>query len=107
MSRTVEKGIHGEISFLLYQWTFSPLDIPSLGIEPATSTAFIIDANGKELANGIARTEDNWMTENFVDFSATLTFVKPTTTKGTLLLKKDNPSGLAENEKTLEVPIIF
>ena len=54
------------------------------------------------------------MTEDFVPFSATLEFTSPYPGKGqdfmkrgSLILKKDNPSGLPENDDALEIPIQF
>jgi len=43
-----------------------------------------------------------------VPFTATLTFTKPPyENSGTLILKKDNPSGLPQNDAALEIPIVF
>lgn len=67
----------------------------------------LIDANGKELGIAIARALSNWMTEDFVAFEASLEFQAPTTKKGTLILEKDNPSGLPENADELLVPVYF
>jgi len=47
------------------------------------------------------------MTQDFVTFTATITFKKPETKSGELVLKKDNPSGLVENEGELRIPIHF
>lgn len=68
----------------------------------------IVDANGAELGNGIATAQSDWMTEDFVPFAtATIEFSTPTTATGNLILKKDNPSGLPENDNQLIVPIKF
>lgn len=67
----------------------------------------IYDANGKELGWAIAQAQDEWMTEDFVPFRASLVFEKPTTATGLLILEKDNPSGLSENDDKLEVPVVF
>jgi len=67
----------------------------------------LLDENGQEIGTAIAQAKSDWMTENFVPFEATLTFQKPISTKGTLVLKKDNPSGLAEYDDQLIVPIYF
>ena len=47
------------------------------------------------------------MTENFVPFEGTLTFTAPTSGKGTLVLEKDNPSGLPEHADELRMPVKF
>lgn len=65
------------------------------------------DANGKVLAQIPAQATGDWMTEDFVPFKTTLTFAKPETTTGKLILKKDNPSGLPENEDQIEIPVSF
>lgn len=73
----------------------------------ATFPIELIDANGNTLGKGIMRTDEEWMTENFVKFSGELAFEKPKTKMGKLLLRNDNPSGLPENSKMLVIPINF
>lgn len=68
---------------------------------------YLYDANKNEVASGIAHAKGEWMTEDFVPFSATLTFSKLVTGSGTLVLAKDNPSGLAENDAKIEIPVRF
>ena len=63
----------------------------------------LFDGNGKELAITPAQTESDWMTTEFVPFSATLVFDAPQTATGTLVLEKDNPSGLPENDESEEM----
>ncbi len=66
--------------------------------------------DGLIIGQGIASAKDDWMTENFVEFNATIEFEKPDTQvsdRGNLILKKDNPSGLPENDDALEIPIFF
>jgi hypothetical protein len=65
------------------------------------------DANGTEIATGTAHADGDWMTDNYVPFTATLTFSKPATATGTLILQKDNPSGLPANDKSLSIPVTF
>ncbi len=66
------------------------------------------DASGKTIAQHYAEAQSDWMTENFVPFKSTLTFPKqPAGSKGTLILHKDNPSGLPENDRSLEIPVVF
>jgi spore germination protein GerM len=47
------------------------------------------------------------MVTSFVPFKATLSFTPSTTARGTLVLKKDNPSGLPENEDEFRIPVTF
>jgi hypothetical protein len=67
----------------------------------------LLDGNGVQLAVIPAQAQSDWMTENFVPFKATLEFTAPTTDTGTLVLEKDNPSGLPENADSLIVPVRF
>ncbi len=67
----------------------------------------LLDGNGNEIASGIASAQSDWMTENFVPFKLKLVFNKPTTATGTLVLIKDNPSGLPQNDAQVSFPIRF
>ena len=76
----------------------------------ASFPVFLVDWDGRIIAQGIATAKDEWMTEDFVPFEATLEFtVDPQvySNRGALILKKDNPSGLPEHDDALEVPILF
>jgi hypothetical protein len=89
----------------------SPLEIKGQAVGnwffEASFPVKIVDSNGKVLGQIPAQTSADWMTEQFISFSTTLTFETPTTEKGKLILEKDNPSGLSENEDSLIVPIKF
>jgi len=65
------------------------------------------DANGTVLVTAFGTATGEWMTEDFVPFTAELTFTQPTTPTGNLIIKNSNPSGLPENEKTLRIPVKF
>ncbi len=67
----------------------------------------LYDSNNNLLVTGIATAQGDWMTTNFVPFVVNLTFATPLTPTGTLILKKDNPSGLPENDDQLIVPVLF
>jgi hypothetical protein len=67
----------------------------------------LYDANGKLLASHYATAQGEWMTENFVPFTSTITFATPTTATGTLVLEKDNPSGLPEHDNSITIPVRF
>ena len=67
----------------------------------------LIDANGKELVVSFAKTSADWMTEDFVPFEAVLEFEQPETENGTLILEKDNPSGLLENADEIRISVLF
>jgi putative hemolysin len=70
----------------------------------------LTDWDGKIIAQGVAQAQGDWMTTDFVPFKATLTFVVDKnvySNRGSLILKKDNPSGLPANDDALEVPVMF
>ncbi len=70
----------------------------------------IVNWDGLIIGEGIARAQSDWMTEDFVPFVATVTFHIPPDTpyhRGAIILKKDNPSGLPQNDDALEVPVLF
>lgn len=65
------------------------------------------DESGNVLVQSIGTAQGEWMTEEFVPFTATLEFDPGTATAGVLILEKDNPSGLPENADSLEIPVQF
>ena len=67
----------------------------------------LLDADGTILAVAPAQAQGEWMTEEFVPFAVTLVFAMPATSTGTLVLEKDNPSGLPENAASVEIPVQF
>lgn len=74
----------------------------------------LVDWDGLIIAQGHIQAMDDWMTEDFVNFEGVLEFKKPEMAsktdfgkKGTLILKKDNPSGLPENDSYIEIPVSF
>lgn len=73
----------------------------------ASFPAKLMDANGKELISIPVRAKGEWMTTDYVPFETTMIFVKPETSTGTLILKKDNPSGLPENDDEVKIPVKF
>ena len=74
----------------------------------ASFPMYLVDWDGKIIAQGIAQAQDEWMTEDFVPFEATLTFEMPLyEERGALILRKDNPSGLPEHDDALEVQIFY
>lgn len=67
----------------------------------------LYDANGNLIATSIATAEGEWMTEEFVPFTSTVTFDNPVTDTGVLVLKKDNPSGDPERDDSLTLKVRF
>ncbi len=80
----------------------------------ASFPIFLTNWDGLIIAEGYATAKGDWMTEEFVPFAAELEFADPYQEgsqdfmkKGTLILKKDNPSGLPEHDDALEIPVRF
>lgn len=84
----------------------------------------LLNSKGKVIAKGIAQAKSDWMTNDFVPFEAELKFSAPKTidpslslplvrggeikeTEGSLILSKDNPSGLPANDNQIIIPVIF
>ena len=69
----------------------------------------LVDANGNNIPLNppYVMTANEWMTENFVPFETTHTFTKPQTETGTLIVQKDNPSGLPEHDDSFSIPVRF
>lgn len=67
----------------------------------------LLDGNGDEIAKTQGRATAEWTTGNYVPFEATLTFTPPSTETGTLVIEKDNPSGLPQNAESFKIPVRF
>lgn len=76
----------------------------------ASFPVVLTDWDGLIIAQGIATSKSEWMTSEFVPFEAVLTFTvdkNAYSNRGTLILRKDNPSGLPEHDDALEIPVVF
>jgi hypothetical protein len=71
----------------------------------ATFPVRLLDADGTILAESDATAQGEWMTEEFVPFTATLEFTAPAATSGTLILVRANPSGDPARDEELIVPV--
>lgn len=68
----------------------------------------LTDWDGLIISEGVAQTQEEWMTENFIPFFSKIEFEKPEfKDNGTLILRKDNPSGLPEHDNALEINIFL
>lgn len=65
----------------------------------------VLDSNGLVIGQGIATAESDWMTENFVPFSASIALTSVYTGTATIVLKKDNPSGDAVRDASISLPV--
>ncbi|MEX0933373.1 MAG: Gmad2 immunoglobulin-like domain-containing protein, partial [Candidatus Paceibacterota bacterium] len=67
----------------------------------------ILSNEGDELFAHYATAQGEWMTENFVPFTTEFTLDTEYVGPATLVLKRDNPSGLPENDDELIVPVVI
>lgn len=63
------------------------------------------DKDGKLLATAVAQAQGEWMTTEFVPFKADFKVPQSYIGPATLVLKKDNASGLPENDASASFPI--
>lgn len=68
----------------------------------------LVDADRKPLAQTAAQetVPGSWQANLPIAFTAKLTFTT-TASSGFVILSKDNPSGLAENDASIEIPVRF
>lgn len=68
----------------------------------------LIDDDGNVLVETYGALQGDWMTTELVEFESILEFTSPGSGEsGTLILRKDNPSGLPEHDDSLEIPVVF
>jgi len=68
----------------------------------------LVDSQGELVAQTIASTKGEWMTDDFVPFSATLEFASlEKTNQGTLIFIKDNPSDMRELDDQLSISVLY
>jgi hypothetical protein len=73
----------------------------------ATFPVKLLDENGNIIKETFAQAQSDWMTENFVPFESVLSFSVAKDQKGTLILQKDNPSGLPENDAQISISVFL
>ncbi|MEO6077898.1 MAG: Gmad2 immunoglobulin-like domain-containing protein [Candidatus Andersenbacteria bacterium] len=66
----------------------------------------IQNAAGTDIASTTARAQEEWMTDAFVPFQATINIPAAYSGPATIVLEKDNPSGLPQNAASIQIPII-
>lgn len=63
--------------------------------------------DGKVLVQAPAQAQGEWMTEEFVPFEVTLSVPQGYSGPATLVLRKDNPSGLPEHDASVSIPLVI
>jgi hypothetical protein len=72
----------------------------------------LVDWDGKIIADGHAQAQSDWTSTGFVPFVAKLKYNTADISgnysdKGTLIFKKDNPSGMPERDESVEMPVVI
>lgn len=67
----------------------------------------VVAADGRRLAMVPAQAQGEWMTEEFVPFIAAVQITEDYSGPATLILHKDNPSGEASRDASVEIPIVI
>lgn len=65
------------------------------------------NSKGDVVAQATGHVLGNWQTTDLVPFSAQLTYAAAQSGSGTLVLQKDNPSGLPQNADAVSIPVHF
>lgn len=67
----------------------------------------VFGSSGVLLSEMPVQADGEWMTEEFVPFSETVTVPPGTKGEALLILYNDNPSGLPENDATVSIPLVI
>ena len=73
----------------------------------ASAPVMVRDPEGNKVGQGLAKAEGDWMTTKQVPFSADVMINPAYAGDATLILLRDNPSGLPENDDSLEIAIVI
>ena len=76
----------------------------------ATATLLVTDNEENILAKNYIQTAENWMTEDFLDFTGTIEFELPenlSNKNGFVIFQYQNPSGLPKNDAAIKIPVRF
>jgi len=74
----------------------------------ASAPVVVTNWNGLIIGEGFVTAQGDWMTEDYVPFTGTISYDLPIdsySATGTIIFMKDNPSGLLENDMALEYTI--
>jgi hypothetical protein len=94
----------------------SPLSVsgqaPNSWYFEASFPIVVTDWDGLIIGEGHAQAQSDWTIPGRVPFKATIQFIKSSCTsdycgRGSVILKKDNPSGLPQYDASVEIPVRF
>ena len=69
----------------------------------------IVSDQGDAIFSGVINLQGDWMTDELVPFQSGLKFDNSVAQakRATIIINNDNPSGLAENERCYEIPVVL
>lgn len=76
----------------------------------ASAPVVVVDWDGRIIGEGYVTADGEWMTEDLVPFSGEVSYDLPVdsySASGTVIFRRDNPSGLPENDAAVEVPVVL
>lgn len=73
----------------------------------ATAPVELVLENGEIIARSYITATGDWMTEDFVPFTAEVSFPLPKVSSGYLVMKNANPSGLPGHDRKIKIPVQF
>lgn len=83
-------------------------EVPGNWSSEGSFTIEVVDDQENVIGKSTAVLDGDWMTDNYVNFSANIEYNLPTNTpEGRVILQKDNPSGLSENDDSVEIQVWF
>jgi hypothetical protein len=71
----------------------------------ASAPIMVVDPEGNKLAQSYIQAEGDWMTTELVSFKGEIRITSSYAGPATLVLMKDNPSGLPEHDDSLEISL--
>jgi len=73
-----------------------------------TAPVLLTDLGGKILARATIHAQSDWTTDKLVPFLGKMTYPRqPSGSTGVIVFRNDNPSGLAANDKSVEILVTF
>ncbi len=83
-------------------------EVPGNWFFEANFPVTLTDWDGRIIGQAVAQADSDWMTTEMVPFTVTINFEKPSLyPRGSIIFKKDNPSGLPANDDYLEFMINY
>jgi hypothetical protein len=75
----------------------------------ATAPVVVVDWDGRIIAEGYVTAVGDWMTDEFVPFEGQIVFTPDTSVSdaGAVILQAANASDLPENDRAVEIPVVF